>query len=235
VNFKKSFVLADFVYGISLLIVAIILGIFIGKVSINFKENIEKNLILNELREYGTIQILYPPLDYQINKKFFDLKVFSLKDLKLKYKVFFISNDEINFCGQDIYSFKKGLNIIPLDLQNCINSSKGIIRIALIFENNLANVYDLKYNNESANIEAKNLPLRNFFIIGAEVFEGLPEVYYSTDAKNIYYELGSPYYYDSGVLNLEPGEKEIFDPTSYTYTNLTFSLGSIYYNSVFSI
>jgi len=232
---KKAFVLADFVYGISLLIVAIVLGIFVGKISINFKENMERSLILQELREFGTIQVIYPQPNYIINKKIFDLKIFSLKDIKLKYKIFFLGRNKVNFCGQDIYSFKKGLNIIPIDLSDCINENDGIIRISLLFENNLANVYDIKYSNKSSNLEFRNLPLRNFVILGSEVFEGLPEVYYSTDANLIYYEIGSPYYFDSGVLSLNPGDKKIIDPTTYSYTNLTFYLSSIYYDSVFSV
>ncbi|HIQ50693.1 MAG TPA: hypothetical protein EYH54_01840 [Nautiliaceae bacterium] len=232
---KKSFVLADFVYGISLLIVAIVLGIFVGKISVNFKENMERTLILQELREFGTIQIIYPQANYIINKKIFDLKIFSLKDIKLKYKIFFLGKKEVNFCSQDIYSFKKGLNIIPLDLSDCINESEGIIRISLLFENNLANVYDIKYSNKSSNLEFVNLPLRNLIIIGSEVFEGLPELYYSTDADLIYYEIISPYYFDVGTLSLNPGDTKKIDPTTFNYKNLTFSLGSIYYNSVFSI
>ncbi|MEO2154426.1 MAG: hypothetical protein ABGW69_01325 [Nanoarchaeota archaeon] len=234
IKLKRSFVLADFIYGISLMIVAIILAIFIGNLSTNFKQSLEDNTILNELSEFGTLQVLYPSSNYIINTKNFDLKLFSLKDIKVIYKVFFISNNEVNYCIQDVYYLRKGLNTIPLDLGNCINSSNGLIRFSVLYNDKLAFTYDIKYDSTSKDVELLNMPLRNYVIFGSQVYEGEPNLYLSTLANNIYLEIGSPYYALSTLLNLNNGEKKVIDVSSFLYKNLTFEISS-YYNSIFSV
>ena len=231
---KKAFVLADFIYGISLLIVAIVLAIFIGNMTTKFKNSLEKNNIIKEFSEFGVIQFLYPPSNYYINTKSFDLKLFSLKDLKIKYKVFFIDNYSVTYCYQDVYGLKKGLNIIPMDLSSCINSSSGIIRISALYDDALLFTYDIKYDNKTVDLEFLNMPLRNYVAVGSDVIEGLPNVYYSTIAKNVRIEMASPYYYVEDLLSLSPGNRKTFDASKFIYSNLTFNING-YSTNIYSI
>ncbi len=226
---KYSFVLADFMYGMSLLIIAIGLGIFIGKIVTNLKESNEKLATLKKLREFGTIQVIYPPTGITINKKILDFKFVSLKDITLVYKIFFkdLKTNTISYCFSDVIKIKKGENIIPLDLTKCINSSDGIIQIYFLYEGNLAFSYFIKYSNKTALIIFKNLPLRNYVRIGEKIFEGLPEITYNVPAeKNIYYEMVSPYYYVEGTLFLSPGEEKVINPGTFHYKNITFTVNS---------
>jgi len=236
INKKKSFVLADFMYGMSLLIIAIGLGLFIGKIVTNIKENNEKIATLKKLQEFGTIQVIYPEAGLIINKKVFDFKFISLKDLVLSYKVYFkdSATETTSYCFSDVMKVKKGENIIPMDLSKCINSSNGLVQIYFLYEGNLAFSYFIKYSNETALLTFKNMPLRNYVRIGEKVFEGLPKVSYNIPASNIYYEIGSPYYYVSDLVNLNPGEEKIIDVKSFTYSNLTFKVNS-YTNNIYTI
>ena len=233
---KKSFVLADFMYGMSLLIIAIGLGLFIGKITTNLKENNEKIATLKKLQEFGTIQIIYPESGLIISKKSFDLKFVSLKDLVLSYKVYFKDSetDTTTYCFSDVIKVKKGENVVPMDLASCINSSNGLIQIYFLYDGNLAFSYFIKYSNETALLTFENLPLRNYVRIGEKVFEGLPKVSYNVPANNIYYEMASPYYYIDDLISLNHGEEKIIDVKSFTYSNLTFKVNS-YTNNIYTI